>query len=462
MKKIIFAVAIFATFSLTLDAQSVYDEIKQDPQRAAGNLHYYEAPEVVTDTPAPKGYTPFYVSHYGRHGSRYQTSTSGYKRLVPLFEELEKEGLLTDTGKSLAADIKTLYDEHDRMEGLLTLRGGQEHQGIAQRLYDRVPEVFNQPDRNTVFCVSTPVHRVLESLANFTLSLKGNAPQLRMLVLAGDRFGDYLCFDKYNRFRSMRPFAIIDSVKTARLDPERFICSVFTDTAKAMAILSRPPQQEASSSHRQMPAGAQNAPQNAQFAAMMRPRGMSASSFMSNVFSAGSIYGCLDRNNPDVFRYFTMDELYQLWYCDNMNILNSYGFTVENESGTTLTAQLVVKDILEKANSAVEGNNRAADLRFGHDTGIGPLLALLKVEGYDRILSLSSDNLEYWPGYKYLPMGSNLQMIFYKNKKGEVLVKLLRNENETVIPALKPFKGPYYKWSELKAYLEGLVADCPM
>ncbi len=459
MKRFFLLVAVLAAVSFSLNAQSVYDELKADPQRAAGNLHHYEAPEFVVDTPAPSGYTPFYVSHYGRHGSRYQTSTSGYKRLVPLFEELDKEGLLTETGKDLAADIKTLYDEHDRMEGLLTLKGGQEHQGIAQRLYDRVPEVFNQPDRNTVFCVSTPVHRVLESLANFTLSLKGNAPQLRVLVLAGDRFGDYLCYEKYNRFRSMKPFSIIDSVKTERIDAERFICSVFTDTAKAMEILSRPPKQDENAfGHRQMPAGAQNA----QFAAMMRPRGMSASSFMSNVFSAGSIYGCLDRNNPDVFRYFTIDELYQLWYCDNMNILNSYGFTQENESGTTLTAQLVVKDILEKANSAVEGNNRAADLRFGHDTGIGPLLSLLKVEGYDRILSLANDDLEYWPGYRYLPMGSNLQMIFYRNEAGDVLVKLLRNENETIIPALKPFKGPYYKWSDLKAYLEGLVADCTM
>jgi hypothetical protein len=50
-------------------------------------------------------------------------------------------------------------------------------------------------------------------------------------------------------------------------------------------------------------------------------------------------------------------------------------------------------------------------------------------------------------------MGANLQMIFYKNRGGDVLVKLMHNENETVIPALDTFYGPYYKLSDLREYL---------
>jgi hypothetical protein len=53
-------------------------------------------------------------------------------------------------------------------------------------------------------------------------------------------------------------------------------------------------------------------------------------------------------------------------------------------------------------------------------------------------------------------MASNLQMVFYTNKNGEILVKLLYNEKETTIPALKPENGPYYDWSVLRQYLLAL------
>ena len=50
-------------------------------------------------------------------------------------------------------------------------------------------------------------------------------------------------------------------------------------------------------------------------------------------------------------------------------------------------------------------------------------------------------------------MATNLQMIFYRNKKDEVLVKMLYNEQEVTIPALVPASGPYYEWNELYRYL---------
>ena len=62
-----------------------------------------------------------------------------------------------------------------------------------------------------------------------------------------------------------------------------------------------------------------------------------------------------------------------------------------------------------------------------------------------------------WTTYDRIPMGTNFQMVFYHNKKGDILVKLLNNEKETSIPALKTAIGPYYHWSELREYLEGLL-----
>lgn len=443
MKRLSFIIAaLLAVLPFQAGAQSVMDLIKENPQRAAANLYHYEIPQPIIDTPAPEGYEPFYISHYGRHGSRYQNGTFDFTRVNPVFEELDKAGLLTEQGKHLAADLKTLGDEHEKMDGVLTLRGGQEHQGIAQRLYDRYPGMFNNPDRNRVLCMSTPVHRVIQSLANFTSQLKGNNPDLNLIILVGDRFGDLLCYDKYSRPRS-NTTAITDSLRTVYIHPERFMSVMFTDAKKAEEIISRPPKVD-ESTQSALPAG-------------FRMPAMNAATFMQAVYSAGSISNCLDQNNPDIMRYFNAEELYGLWYLANAGQLNNYGFTVENQCGRKLTAQITVNDIIEKADDAVAGNNRCADLRFGHDTGLGPLLSLLAVDGYDKVLSLANDSMEEWPAFKYLNMGSNLQMIFFKNDAGDVLVKLYRNENETFIPALKTYYGPYYKWSDLRAYLVSLL-----
>ena len=46
---------------------SIAAALQENIQRAGINTHCYEfAP--IHDTKAPKGYKPFYISHYGRHG----------------------------------------------------------------------------------------------------------------------------------------------------------------------------------------------------------------------------------------------------------------------------------------------------------------------------------------------------------------------------------------------------------
>ena len=71
--------ALFAFhFSLlTSHAQTVRDLIRKYPSYASCNYHIY--PEITaTLTPPPGDKKPFYLSHYGRHGSRYINSRSGY------------------------------------------------------------------------------------------------------------------------------------------------------------------------------------------------------------------------------------------------------------------------------------------------------------------------------------------------------------------------------------------------
>ena len=61
---------------------------------------------------------------------------------------------------------------------------------------------------------------------------------------------------------------------------------------------------------------------------------------------------------------------------------------------------------------------------------------------------------QQWQNYKIFPMACNIQLIFYKPKKGEgdILVKALLNEREVTLP-VQATSTPYYdKWSDVRQY----------
>lgn len=61
-----------------------------------------------------------------------------------------------------------------------------------------------------------------------------------------------------------------------------------------------------------------------------------------------------------------------------------------------------------------------------------------------------------WNTFKAAPMAANLQMVFYKNKKNDVLVKFLHNENEVHIP-INTNNFPFYQWKDVRTYLDKLT-----
>lgn len=61
-----------------------------------------------------------------------------------------------------------------------------------------------------------------------------------------------------------------------------------------------------------------------------------------------------------------------------------------------------------------------------------------------------------WQDYRVSPMAANLQLVFFRNAAGRVLVKLLHNEHEVHLP-LVAVEGPYYNWNELRRYFIGLL-----
>lgn len=422
-KRIIIAASLSLSMCVCAYAQSAKDLLREDISRAANLHHSYEVPASLNDTPAPRGYKPFYLSHYGRHGSRYHTSIKNVTKVSYIMDTLYNEGLLTNEGIEVWKDLKAIEKEHEGQDGYLTQKGAAEHRGISQRLYARVPGLFKQKDRNEVMAASTAVQRCIQSMANFCVQLKGNAPDLKLSIYAGPKYADYICNTKGETHDNDRTRAIADSVLNAVVNPDRAMTTWFKDPQKAAAHF---------------------------------PKG--DKKFYFDVFYAGALAQCLDMEDVGFWDHFTFNEIYDLWYYNDVTSYNGFCNSIEGNRGNDIVGRRILRDVIDKADEALApGSKKAADLRFGHDSGLAPLISLLRLEIDPGSFHMADAPEGVWYGFQGMPMGSNLQLIFYKNKKGDVLVKILRNEEETTIPALPTYSGPYYKWSDLRAYFVSLM-----
>lgn len=86
--------------------------IQKTYQRLGGIYYAYPVPENNLFAAAPQGYELVYLSHYGRHGSRWMTSD---KRYEWLWQQFEDEKLLTRRGRSVRSRLKRSATTHGAM-----------------------------------------------------------------------------------------------------------------------------------------------------------------------------------------------------------------------------------------------------------------------------------------------------------------------------------------------------------
>lgn len=403
-----------------LSAQSYQDLIRENPERAAGVRHSYEY-RPAAETRVPRGYKPFYVSHYGRHGSRRATSSTAEKS----FEYLSKAhelGILTSEGEELYRMVWAIHEDHVEMVGELTERGGREHRAIAERMYRHFPSVWRSRRRTRVHVQSSNSPRCLLSMANFTSSLDDMAPRLVFDFITGDKVLNLLSHDYYDGRTILKAArAVKDSMEKATVNPRRFIESIFRGDPLQVAPDSL--------------------------------------TLMHQVYAFGGMRQCTETPDADIYRrFFTVDELIALYRCSNARSYMIMGNSEEYGDHVIWAARGLVQDIIDRADEALQsGSTTAADLRFGHDTGIMPLAGLIGLEVTGDRFRADAVTEEGWQCFEQLCMGSNLQMVFYRRRGREPLVKFYYNERETKIKGLDG--GPYYKWSELRAYLLRRIAE---
>lgn len=416
MKNIFLSFFLLIFLTLSAGAQDYRQIIRENPARAAANLYYYDYVETET-TPAPKGYKPFYINHYGRHGSRYMSSSVETDAVRPVFEAADSAGLLTDAGNRFWNDLKAVLDEQEGMVGMLTSRGAREHRGMGERMARRFAPVFKGKDgREKVNCVSSTSPRCLLSMTNFTDALEENTSGLKFNYFTGSKYYAYLAYHPEVQEGLSLSGDQEMAFRRAESKPEAILRHFFTEPEKLEELMGDP---------------------------FIFERRLYMVSCMGHLTDYGK---CL-------LEHFPEDVLMKNWEARNARFYVAYSNSKELPHYASDVAAPLLKEMLKLMDAALqEGSDVAADLSFGHDVTLMPLISHLGIEGMHEKLSFDEVNGR-WSASEFICMGSNIQFVFYRGKAGDVLVKILYNEKETSLPALEAFYGPYYRWEDLRKYL---------
>ena len=427
MKKTISLILLTVLYSLLglCYAQSPSEEVAQDPLKAAGIFYVYDGSDLPELTPAPDGYEPFYISHFARHGARY--CTSEYDNLYNWLSRAAEKDVLTPYGKDFFTRYKGFYQKVRYSRGNLTDLGKAQHRAIADRMHQRFPAVFEGPTH--VDAVSTESARVIMSMWSFLSRIHSLDSDMDIHAEASGRFAPWL-----QPSLSTNPQLLKGSFNVGKA-AEDAAAKYFNETVPCKDIIKR------FFTKADVPE---------------KTLKITGSRFVSILFDVCYSTQCLDFDRGCFDDVFSADEAFLVWKGLSARYFMELARFEGSESLVLDYAAFTVEQIISSADADIASGDTQLRLRFGHDSGIAALLVFLDANGFGRATSSFEESLEIFPNFS-IPMGASLQLVFYRNAAGNILVKALVNEKEATLP-LQAEEGPYYSWNDFKEHYLPLIA----
>ena len=422
--KLTLAIAAIAAATLA-PAQPPKQAFKADIRLSASNYLAYPGPSPRKAlTPAPDSLRPFYISHYGRHGSRFLIGSEEYDEPLRILERADSLGKLTTLGRDVLRRIRWMKAEADGRLGELTEVGFRQHRGIARRMYERFPEVFAEGSH--VDARSTVVIRCILSMEEELQELLRLNPALSVSHDASQH--DMIYMNHANAAPSQSAWT------PAASEAWQGLYDRMVDTVKVVRRLFG-----------DMEYAREHVPMRRLNDRLFR--------------LASATQNSRARYNVTFYDLFDDNAVYANWLCKNAAWYIAYGNCPMGGGRQPLTQATLLRRMVEEADSCIRLPHPSASLRFGHETVLLPLVCLMGLDGY----GLATDDIakldrKGWVDYRVFPMGGNVQMVFYRKSPADTdpLVKLLLNENEATLP-IKAAKGTYYRWSDVRRYLLGRI-----
>lgn len=416
MKRFLTIPLLLVCLAASAQRYGVREEVRADWNKSSG-LDCLPDLSPKKLTPAPKGYEAVYISHYGRHGSRYAYTGDAYTIILNMLSEGRRADNLTPRGEALLEELEPFWDYVQYRVGDLTEKGWIQHQEIARTMVENYPTAFGKG--SVVDACSSSSVRSIMSMSSCCATLSRLSPQATVYEHQGMTDVQATRPNQgENPFKYQGPRQVFPYLESS----EHFFLRHFPDYGNVLSRLFKNPDT----------ALGQRNPYNVFFHLYMFVAGMN--SLPEDV-------------RIDVSDFFTVEEYATLWETDNYERFREY-------HAYRTPCSSIVDDMVEKADRRLLSGTRGADLRYGHDHVVMALEMIMDLDDFDQAPA-DPDELVYWFQTFRSPMAANIQLVFFTPKKGrsgDILVKVLLNGEEARLGKLEGF--PYYSWADVKAYLK--------
>ena len=419
MKRLLAILSVCA-LALSATAQTAREEIAANKYLSGSNyLDYGRQLPTKALTPAPKGYEPFYMSHYGRHGSRWLIGEGDYTNPINTLKEARTEGKLTPLGEETLKKLEEFFPTTKKRLGDLTTVGERQHHGIGRRMVEHFPELFKAKNL-PIDARSTVVVRCILSMVAECEELMAANPTARIHNDVSESLQYYLNQPWEGKVREAgrKGDKEYNEYRLKYTHPERLMKQLFNDEQWVY--------------------------NNVKAGALMRQLFEVAANMQSH------------DTDIELYSLFTDEEIYDQWRIRNVGWYLDYGAAPQSDAIMPFSQLNLLKNIIETADTVTQ---KQATLRFGHEVCVMPLACLLELDNCGaQVENLDTlDNV--WRNYRIFPMGCNIQLVFYRPKKGngDILVKALLNEREARMPVATQ-QWPYYRWQDVRQYYLDKIA----
>ena len=393
----------------------VKEDFRKNVLTSAGNYQAYPDADLPPLTPSPAGYEPFFINHYGRHGSRWLIGKRLYNFPVEQLELGEKAGKLTRRGAEVLAILRDLRDSAQGRDGELSDIGAEQHQGIARRMVENFPQVWKGAP--IVRARSTTVRRCILSMQNEVDVLKSLNPDMQIYTDASKAEMFYMNYsDPVVKPLRESAYHHFEEFKERHVKAQRFLKKLFSDVKWA-------------------------------------EHNIEGTDLMITLFDVvGNMQSHHQWENVNLYDLYSQDDVYQLWRYNNVRWYIFSGETPLTQCRVDFIEANLLRSFIEDADRAIAHGGNSASLRFGHESVVLPLACLMGINGADYQTTDLETLDRYWQSYKIFPMACNVQMVYYRSAAGgDILVKVLLNEREATLP-VKTDMAPYYRWKDVRDY----------
>ena len=409
-----------AGLCLAAQAQTSRTELMAHLDLATGNYCNYPNPSGHI-TPAPDGYEPFYVTHYGRHGARYMTSDKHYKYTIGKMDTAQAQGLLTEYGKEILQRLNVAAANAWHRDGDLTELGGRQHRAIAHRLMVNYPSLMNQAI--DVKANSSTVRRCMLSMANFCQEMISMNPSLNISMDASEHdmyymiANDSIVIPKSDKDDAL--YEKLDVFRHKMLNGRHQFELLFTNPETAGKFIDH-------------------------------------YKFTDALWNIAADMYCLPELNLSFNDLFTEDEL-----IDGFRVYNAswclWEGLMPGSQPNYYAIYPLLKNFLDEADQMIESGKSGVRLRFGHDSVVLPFSFILGVKEAIHGTDDMEDLHNHFAIFRLIPMAGNIQLVFFRKQgSDDILVKFLMNENETSIPITTDCY-PFYHWKDVRTYYRNML-----